>query len=232
MASKKKERTLMKLQMIVGSTRETRNADQVVPWVTNRAMQREAFALEVLDLRDWPLPLFAEHMGTLGDFADPTYSVPIVRRWNKKIAEADAYLFITPEYTHSIPAVLKNAIDSVFTSFAFRNKPAAFIGYSVGIAAGARAVEHLASIAIEAELVPLRNTVLIAKVQQAFANNEPKDPETEIALDILLDDLTWWATVLKEARAQGELPPANRRRQAAAARLRAEAQAGKREQAD
>ena len=57
--------------------------------------------------------------------------------------------------------MLKNAIDSVFVSFAFRNKPAAFVGYSGGIGGGDRAVEHLAHIAIEAELVPLRNTVVI-----------------------------------------------------------------------
>src|SRR5262249_52906672 len=104
---------------------------------------------------------------------------------------------------------------------AFRNKPAAFIGYSIGIAAGTRAVEHLAQIAIEAELVPLRNTVLIAKVQQAFAEGGPADPETEVALDILLDDLAWWAKLLKEARAKGDAPPpaSIRRRLAAAKRV-------------
>ena len=100
----------------------------------------------------------------------------------------------------------------MFTSFAFRNKPAAFVGYSIGIAAGTRAVEHLALVAIEVELVPLRNTVLIPKVQQAFANGEPVNPETEVALSILLDDLAWWASVLKQARAGGQLPPASVRR--------------------
>ena len=209
---RKEERTMSKLQVIVGSTRESRNADLVVPWVIDRAARREAFEVEVLDLRDWPLPIFAEHMGTLGNFIDPPYSAPIVKQWNKKIAEADAYLFITPEYNHSIPAVLKNAIDSVFMSFAFRNKPAAFVGYSIGIAAGTRAVEHLALVAIEVELVPLRNTVLIPKVQQAFANGDPVNPETEVALSILLDDLDWWASVLKQARAGGQLPPASVRR--------------------
>ena len=72
------------------------------------------FNVEVLDLRDWPLPFFAETCATIGDFANPTYHDPIVKRWNTKIGEGDAYLFITPEYNHSIPGVLKNAIDSVF----------------------------------------------------------------------------------------------------------------------
>jgi NAD(P)H-dependent FMN reductase len=53
-----------------------------------------------------------------------------VRTWNRTIAQADAYLVVTPEYNHSVPAVLKNAIDSVFVSFAFRNKPISAVGYS------------------------------------------------------------------------------------------------------
>ncbi|MGH2345771.1 MAG: NADPH-dependent FMN reductase, partial [Chloroflexota bacterium] len=168
---------MSRLKVIVGSTREARNADQVLSWVRDRAARHGGFDLEVLDLRDWSLPMFAEHVGTLGNLIDPPYSAPIVKMWNKKIAEADAYLFITPEYNHSIPGVLKNAIDSVFVSFAFRNKPAAFLGYSSGIAAGTRAVEHLALIAIEVELVPLRGTVLIPKVHQAFAaSGDPIDP--------------------------------------------------------
>jgi NAD(P)H-dependent FMN reductase len=212
-----------KLQVVIGSTRPTRAADHVAPWVINRAKSHEAFEVEVLDLRDWPLPIFQEHLGTLGDFVDPPYSEPIVKRWNNKIAEADAYLFVTPEYNHSVPGVLKNAIDNVFVSFAFRNKPAAFVGYSSGIAAGTRAVEHLALIAIETELVPLRNTVLIPKVESAFNDqHNPIDPDTETALEILLDDLAWWSTHLARARGEGQLLPGGfRAREAAAARAAA-----------
>jgi NAD(P)H-dependent FMN reductase len=209
---------MSKLKVIVGSTRETRNADLVVPWVVDRATRHNAFEVDVLDLRDWPLPFFAEHLGTVGDLADPTYSDPIVKQWNRKVAEGDAFLFVTPEYNHSIPGVLKNAIDSVFVSFAFRNKPAAAVSYSVGVAAGARAVEHLAMIGIETEMVPLRNAVLIPKVQEAFTSNgDPIDPETEVAMGILLDDLAWWSTALEDARSRGQLPPGIMRRRAAAA---------------
>ena len=209
-----------KLQVIIGSTRPTRAADHVAPWVINRAERHEAFEVEALDLRDWPLPIFQEHVGTLGDFVDPPYSEPIVKRWNNKIAEADAYLFVTPEYNHSVPGVLKNAIDNVFASFGFRNKPAAFVGYSNGIAAGTRAIEHLALIAIETELVPLRQTVLIPKVESAFNDqHDPIDPDTETALEILLDDLAWWSTHLARARSEGQLlPGVFRAREAAAAR--------------
>lgn len=216
---------MSKLQIIVGSTRPTRAADHVVPWVVGRAERHEAFEVELLDLREWPLPIFQEHLGSIGDWADPTYSDPIVKRWNKKIAEADAYLMITPEYNHSVPAVLKNAIDSVFVSFAFRNKVAAFVGYSTGIAAGTRAVEHLAQIAVEVELHPLKHSVLIPKVENAFNDlHEPIDPDAETALDVVLDDLAWWTSTLARARAEGQLVPGVfRAREAAAARAAAAA---------
>jgi NAD(P)H-dependent FMN reductase len=214
---------MSKLQVIVGSTRPDRAADHVVPWVMDRAARHEAFDVELLDLREWPLPIFQEHAGTLGDFVDPPYSQPIVKQWNTKIAEAEAYLMITPEYNHSVPAVLKNAIDSVFISFAFRNKPAAFIGYSVGIAAGTRAVEHLAHIAIETELHPLKQSVLIPKVDNAFNDqHDPIDPDTDIALEVVLDDLAWWTSALTHARQEGQLTPGVfRAREAAAARAAA-----------
>ena len=209
---------MSKLQVIIGSTRPARAADRVAPWVIERASAHPAFEVEVLDLRDWPLPMFAEHLGTIGDFNDPTYSDPLVRRWNHKIKEADAYLVITPEYNHSVPAVLKNAIDSVFVSFAFRNKPIVAVGYSGGIAGGVRAIEHLAQIAIEAELVPLRTAVVIPQVATAFNDDaQPINPVTDISLRVALDDLAWWSSALTQARAGGELPPAVFRVQAAAA---------------
>jgi NAD(P)H-dependent FMN reductase len=206
-----------KLQIIVGSTRETRAADRVYPWVLERAGAHPEFEPELIDLRDWPLPLFAEHPGTIGDFNDPVYSDPIVKRWNQKIREADAYLVITPEYNHSVPGVLKNAFDNVFLSFALRNKPLAAVGYSGGIAAASRAIEHLAHIAIEADMAPLRSSVLIPFVNDAFdATGDPVNPMTQVALTITLDDLAWWASALKTARQAGELPPAVFRARAAA----------------
>ena len=198
-----------KLQIIVGSTRPTRAAERVFPWIADQATQHGSFDVEVIDLRDWNLPFFQEHMGTIGDFANPTYSEPTVKAWNDKLAEGDAYLVVTAEYNHSVPGELKNAIDNVFVSFALRNKPMAFVGYSGGIAAGTRAIEHLALIAVEAEAVPLRNSVLIPFVGDAFdADGQPVNPATTNALAIVLDDLSWWADALSHARAEGELPPA------------------------
>jgi NAD(P)H-dependent FMN reductase len=209
---------MTKLKIIVGSTRPTRAAERVFPWIVEEAIRHGGFEVETLDLRDWNLPFFQEHMGTIGDFADPTYSDPIVKAWNDKLAEGDAYLIVTAEYNHSVPGQLKNAIDSVFVSWAMRNKPVAFVGYSAGIAAGTRAVEHLALITIEAEAVPLRNTVLIPFVAAAFGEDgQPTNPATTAALSITLEDLSWWANALSRARAEGQLPPSAFRAPVAAA---------------
>jgi len=206
-----------RLQMIVGSSRPGRAADLVVPWVVERVSSDAAFELEVLDLKDWPLPMFAEHAGTIGDRSDPTYSDPIVRAWNQKVKSGDAYLVITPEYNHSIPGVLKNAFDNVFVSYALRNKPVAAVGYSSGVSGAIRAIEHLAHIVIEADAVPLRSTVVIPQVGSALADGRARDPMTDIALDVLLEDLAWWSNVLRSARSEGQLPPAVQRARAALA---------------
>jgi NAD(P)H-dependent FMN reductase len=137
---------MSKVLVIVGSTRPSRAADLVMPWVTSRVRAHLGFDTEVADLRDWPLPIFAEHMGTIGDISDPTYSEPIVQAWNKKVKQSDAFIVVTPEYNHSIPGALKNAIDSVWLSFGFRNKPVAAVGYSGSIGGGIRAIEHLAHV--------------------------------------------------------------------------------------
>jgi NAD(P)H-dependent FMN reductase len=216
---------MSKLHVILGSTRPTRAVDRVSSWVAQAAAAHGGFDVEVLDLREWPLPFFSEHPGTIGDMNDPTYSVPIVKAWNGKIGEADAYLVVTPEYNHSIPAVLKNAIDSVWLSHGFRNKPIAAVGYSAGIGAGIRAVEHLAQIAVEAEAVPLRNTVLIPYVNDAFdAEGRPVDPAAHASLDVMLDDLAWWSSALEQARSAGELTPGRFRLRAALAAATAAAQ--------
>nr|BFE64687.1 hypothetical protein GCM10020063_092130 [Dactylosporangium thailandense] len=70
----------------------------MVPWVEAAAAAHGAFEVEVLDLRDWPLPFFAEHFGTVGDINDPTYSQPLVKAWNRAVQDADAYLVVTGEY--------------------------------------------------------------------------------------------------------------------------------------
>jgi len=179
----------------------------------------QAFQVEILDLRDWQLPFFQETISTVGDFSDPTYSDPMVKRWNDKIGEADAYIIVTPEYNRSIPAVLKNAIDTVFFSFRFRQKPVAFVAYSLGFTAGARAVEHLTQIMVEAEAIPVRTATLIPFVTNAFdAELKPANPGLTTSLTVMLDDLAWLGKALKSARSEGQLSPSAVRIRAASGR--------------
>ena len=111
---------------------DPRRRSSSCPWLTEKTAGHQAFDTEIVDLRDWPLPFFGEHFGTIGDINDPTYSEPLVKAWNQKIKSADAFIIVTAEYNHSIPGGLKNAIDTVWLSFGFRNKPVAFVGYSGG----------------------------------------------------------------------------------------------------
>ncbi len=210
---------MLKLQVIIGSTREGRNSNAVCGWFLPLTQSHGAFDVETLDLRDWPLPFFQETIATVGNFANPTYSDPLVKRWNDKIADADAYVIVTPEYNHSIPGVLKNAIDSVFFSFRFRQKPVAFVGYSLGFTAGARAVEHLTQIMVETEAVPVRTPTLIPFVTSAFDEElKPTNPGVAASLNVMLDDLAWMGKALKTARSDGQLPPAALRIRAASGR--------------
>jgi NAD(P)H-dependent FMN reductase len=209
---------MSKLLIIIGSTRPARAADRVVPWLTAAAKEHGAFDVEVADLRDWPLPIFAEHFGTIGDINDPTYSEPLVKAWNDKVKEHDAFIIVTPEYNHSVPGGLKNAIDSVWLSFGFRNKPVAFVGYSGGVSGAIRAIEHLNHIFVETESVPLRSTVVLPHVQDAFDEaGEATSPMAKAALSVMLDDLQWWSAALGKARAGGELAPGTFRVRAALA---------------
>jgi NAD(P)H-dependent FMN reductase len=172
---------MLDLKIIIGSTRPGRAADRVIPWITTASREHGGFGVDVIDLRDWELPVFGETFATVGDPRNPAFSVPAVRLWNQKIAEGDAYL----------------------------TKPLACVAYSGGIAGGVRAVEHLAHIAIEAEMVPLRNNVVIPFIAEAFGDDgQPRDHRTSAAAKILLDDLAWWGTTLQQARSRGTLPPA------------------------
>ena len=116
---------MLNLRIVIGSTRDGCAADRVVPWPSRRVEARETFTTEIVDLREWGLPMFAETVQTVGDFSNPTHSQPLVRQWNETMRKADAFVFLTPKYNHSVPGVLKNAIDNLFFSFALRNKPGA-----------------------------------------------------------------------------------------------------------
>jgi NAD(P)H-dependent FMN reductase len=133
----------------------------------------------------------------------PAWAPPrheVAQRWAKKIGELDGFIFVTAEYNHGVPAVLKNALDYAFKEF--NRKPAAYVGY--GGVGGARAVEQLRLINIELEMAALRASVHIGGPDfigmflhgKTFADS----PHLEPTARAMLDELAWWARVLKVAR--------------------------------
>jgi NAD(P)H-dependent FMN reductase len=187
------------LAMIIGSTRPTRFADKPANWLRSVADERDDLTLETLDLRDFDLPNFAELASNLHM---PSQD-PKVLEWQQAIRPFDGYVFVTPEYNHSIPGVLKNALDQAYVEW--MRKP--FSALSYGGNGGVRAVEHLRGIGIELHMAPVRNAVAIGggeiqKVHPFGANGEMSEIDHIIrpAADAMFDDLVWWATALAASR--------------------------------
>src|SRR2546429_4454247 len=126
---------MLKVGIITGSTRTNRKSADVANWVLEAARKRNDAEYELVDIKDFELPLLDEPMPpSMGQ-----YQQPHTKRWAAKIASLDAFVFISPEYNHGIPAPLKNAIDFLFAKW--HNKAAGSVTY--GGAGGARAVEQL-----------------------------------------------------------------------------------------
>ncbi len=188
----------LKIKVILGSTRANRFSEIPGKWVIEQLTKRPDMHVELLDLHDFKMPFF-DQSETPSSKKAP-YSDPEVVKWTAKIAEADGFIVIAPEYNHGYPAVLKNAIDWV--SQEWNNKPIGFISY--GSAMGARSVEQLRQVSIELQMAPIRNaihmpwdTVVAARADAARALEQFAPRVTGLA-----DQLAWWATALKTARAQ------------------------------
>jgi NAD(P)H-dependent FMN reductase len=186
-----------RIAIIVSTTREGRFADKPAQWIFNLARAHGAANFEVVDLRDYPMPLFNES-------ASPAAGVvpknPAAQRWGDKVAGFDGYIFVTAEYNRSVPGVLKNAIDYLYPQL--NRKPVAFVAY--GSVGGARAVEHLRLILIEMQAAPLRNAVHIGLAEFLGMLQQGKTfadyPYLEQSAKVLLDDLQWWTSTLKAGR--------------------------------
>ena len=187
---------MLKLAIIISSTRATRFADKPTKWVKDIADQRSDAAFEVLDLRDFPMPFFDEVASNA--WAPTTNAVAV--RWQQKLAEFDGYIFITAEYNHGPTGVLKNALDYAYPEW--NKKPAAFVGY--GSVGAARAIEQLRTIAIELQMAPIRTGVHIqgADFMGAWQQGAALEDMAHLqpGVQALLDELIWWATALKTAR--------------------------------
>lgn len=190
-----------KIAIIVGSTRKARFADKPAAWLLESASKRSDLDFEIVDLRDFDLPMFDEVASNLWVPSQDERAMA----WQNKLAEFDGYIFLTPEYNHSITGALKNALDQAYKEW--NRKPAAAMGYG-GVGA-ARAIEHLRTIAVELQMVPLRNAVHLGggefmKVSPLGQNGDMSEVDAVLqpSLNAMLDELAWWAQATKAARAK------------------------------
>lgn len=185
---------VVKIAVVVGSTRPGRRSKQVADWVLARATARGGAEFELLDLADYDLPLLDEPMPpSLGN-----YQHEHTKAWAATIARFDGFIFVTAEYNHSVPGVLKNALDYLYEEW--NNKAAGFVSY--GSAGGVRAAENLRLIAGELQIADVRAQVALpfATDFENFTTFTPSNAAEE-ALEPLLQQLIAWATALKTLRA-------------------------------
>jgi NAD(P)H-dependent FMN reductase len=193
--------TKPRIALIVSSTRATRFADIPAHWILAQAQARGDMDVELVDLRDFPMPFFAE---VASNAWAPTQD-PGAVAWQQKIAGYDGYIFVVAEYNRSITGALKNALDQAYVEWA--RKPMGAVSY--GSMGGANALGHLQNIGVELQMVPTRNNVRIGgsdffKVHPGFGgsgNLADIEPVIAPSATAMLDDVVWWARATMAARA-------------------------------
>lgn len=184
---------MIKVGIIIGSTRPGRIGEGVAKWVFEKAKVRTDAQFEIVDLKSFDLPLLDEPIPpSMG-----RYSQPHTKAWAQKVASFDAYVFVTPEYNHAPPAALKNALDFVYGEW--NNKAAGFVSY--GSAYGARAVEQLRLIMGELQVADVRAQVLLSLFTD-FENYSvfKPNPMHETNLATMLGQLVAWGEAMKALR--------------------------------
>lgn len=184
---------MLRIGIIVGSTRPGRQAPSVAKWVKDIAGKRGDATYEIVDIADFDLPVFDEPMPpSLGK-----YQQSHTKRWAETIASYDGFVFITAEYNHSITGALKNAIDFIYAEW--NNKAAGFVSY--GSTGGVRAVEHLRGIMAEVQVADVRGHVSLSLFTdfEAFTTFKPS-PHHEGPLNSMLDQLVSWSAAMKSVR--------------------------------
>lgn len=188
----------LKIAVIVGSVRPTRQGDKPAKWIAELAKQTGEFDVELIDLVDYPLPLFD---APASDLWAPTPNA-IAAKWQAKLSEFDGYIIVTAEYNRSIPGALKNAIDWAYKPFI--KKAVAYVGY--GSVGGARAVEHLRNVMVELQAASVRHGVHIggADFMAVMFGQKTWDdilPNYVPSTKDLFDNLRWWTAATKAGRA-------------------------------
>lgn len=187
----------LKIAVIISSTRPNRFGDKPAKWIADHAAARSDIDVEILDLVDYPLPLFD---APASDAWMPTPN-PIAAKWQAKLQEFDGYIFVVAEYNRSITGALKNAIDWAYTPF--KRKTATFVGY--GSAGGTRAVEHLRSILVELQVAPMRQGIHIGgsdfvPIMLGQKTWDDVKGNFDGFVPDLLENLVWWTNATKTAR--------------------------------
>ena len=186
---------MLRIAIVIGSTRPNRVAPQVADWVLEQAKKRGDAAYEIVDIADFDLPVLDEPMPpSLGNYAHGH-----TKRWAETVASYDGYIFITPEYNHSITGALKNAIDFVYSEW--NNKAAGFVSY--GSTGGVRAVEHMRGVMAEIQVADVRAHVSMS-LYTDFENFSVFKPAPQHAqqLSVLCDQLVSWTRAMRDVRTQ------------------------------
>jgi NAD(P)H-dependent FMN reductase len=184
---------MIRIAIILGSTRPGRLGQAVAEWVHGIAKKRTDAEFELIDIRDQNLPLLDEPKPpSMGQ-----YSKPHTKAWAAKIESFDAFIFVTPEYNHSTSAALKNAIDYLYAEW--NNKVAGFVSY--GSAGGIRAVEHLRLVMAELQVADVRTQVSLS-VATDFENYTVFRPAArhEKPMNVMFDQVIAWGGALKAVR--------------------------------
>jgi NAD(P)H-dependent FMN reductase len=184
---------MLKIGVVTGSTRPGRNTEQVASWVMDQLKIRNDAQYELVDIADYNLPLLDESIPP----SMAMYSKDHTKRWAAKVAEFDGYIFVTPEYNHSVPAALKNALDFVYGEW--NNKVAGFVSF--GSAGGVRAVEQLRQIMAELQIADVRAQVMFSLFTdfENFSVFKP-DARHESSFNQLVDQVLLWGAALKGVR--------------------------------
>jgi NAD(P)H-dependent FMN reductase len=195
---------MLRIGIVLGSTRPNRNGEAVAEWVYEIARKRSDAQFELVDLRAYNLPLLDEPIPP----SQGKYTHSHTKSWAAKVASLDAFVFVTPEYNHGTSAALKNALDFLYKEW--NNKAAGFVAY--GSAMGVRAVEQLRLVMAELQIADVRAQVGLS-LHTDFENFSNFKPAARHESDVhtMLDQLIAWARALKTLRE----PPTARERQAA-----------------
>lgn len=187
----------MKIGVILASVRPNRNGERVAKWVMSLAKEFSGAQLELLDLKEYPLPLYDELDSP--DSLPNGYSHTIATQWAKKIGEMDGFILVMGEYNHTPIPSLVNAID--YINEELDKKPVAFVSYSTGQYAGVRAVQEMRLMLLTMNALPLNSAVHISHVETTIDENGILIKESYQQRFVKLkDQLIWWTKLLKSAR--------------------------------